>query len=192
MATCQQVITDAISELGAVALGESPAPEELRDAMPVLQALYDGLVSEGKFGRAIDVLEDAAYTAKEDERVFNTSGSPIVVSYPDTISSEDSEDGEERAVRDYTLIRVAGDPRQTKIYCAPLAAWQAMTSLTLTSYAPLSERDFHGLSCLLAMRLVRRFKAELGQTTVSAANRFLSALSLKSDAPRRETQAEYF
>lgn len=191
MASCQEVIISAINEVGAGhGLGEDPDPAELADALPILQGLYDWLVSSGTFGRATDVLIEADYDAEEGDRVFNIGSGSETITLPETVADDIC--GEDRAVRDYTLIRIAGDPTQTSIYTSPLGAFVRMTSLELADYAPLSERDNHGLACLLALRLARRFKGEITPDTRIAAGTFKSAISLKADAPRVPTQAEYY
>lgn len=189
MTTCREIIADALGEIGVIGEGQTPTAAATANALPVLQSIYDGWVSAGTFGRATEVLESAAYTAEEGDRIANTEDAEITITLPETITDVDT--GEERVPRDYSLVRIAGATPQTYIRSAPLGAWQRMTSLTLNDDAPLAERSRYGLSCALAVRLARRYGAQI-DGTADAAAAFRSLLTNKFDAPRTETQADYF
>lgn len=93
-----------------------------------------------------DVLTAVDYTAKEDERVFNTSGSPIAVTLPTTIT----EYGVTRAPRAGALIEVADSTTERFIYVPELASWKKVNDLTLDGDHPFGASMDDALSSMLA------------------------------------------
>lgn len=190
MATCRQVITRALEKIRVRAVGDAPSAEEAAGALQTLQSLYDELIAIGAFGRLTEVLVDDAYTAGENERIYNTSGSPVTITLPETIQDDDT--GLDRPPRDRCVVVIASDPIKAHLYSAPLGEWQELTSLALEDVAPLSERSFDGLSSLLAVALSEENLKPVGPVLQARAQAFRSMIVTRFDSPRTSPDVEYF
>lgn len=191
--TCEEVIRLALRRIherpgGVLAPVDEPTAGEYDAALADLQSLYDGWVSSGMFGRAVDIQISAAHEMEEGERVFNATDDPVAITLPESLT--DPVTGEARPPRDYTLARVAGAAPQTYIWSAPKGAWDKMTSLALTDAAPLAERGSNGLAANLAETMVGPGALSPGVRSQSVA--FRSLLSLKFDRPRVSARPDYF
>lgn len=123
-------------------MGDDPDAAEMAAGLEDAQGYFLTLT-----GKALtDVLTDVNYTAKEDERVFNTSGGAITVTLPTTIT----EYGVERAVRNGAIVEVAETDTARHIYVAELAAWKEVTGLTLAGDHPFGPSLDDALSSILA------------------------------------------
>lgn len=186
--TISELIREALRLTERLRFDDEPLPSEYANGLIVAQSMYDGLVSSGVFGRAVDMLEDADYTAEEADRIFNSTGSNIAITLPETV--QDAFTGDDRPPNDYSLVRIAGATAQTYLYSAPFGAWMRMTSLALTDTAPLAERGSRGLAAMLAEHLAGPDALSPGLRKQAAA--FRSTLALKLDRPRTTVCADYF
>lgn len=187
--TVRDIITGAIVELGALALGDTPPAEEADRGLTILQALYLEAVENGKFGRVTDYLATDDYEAEEQQRVFADG---FTITLPDTV--EDEIDLEDRKPRDLAMIQVVDDGAdpQISIYDAHQGAWVRLDSLTLNSDAPLAQRNRHGFECALARRLASSLQRPVPQGTDAYANGLSAAIANRYSAPRTTTQPDYF
>lgn len=169
---------------------EEPLPHEYDQGLIDIQAMYDAWVASGALGRVVEVLEDAAYTPENgaSERISNSTGSDIAITLP--VTFVDDATGETVTPTDYALVVVAGATPKYYIRNALKGAWDQMSSLALTDYAPLSERGSGGLVACLAVEMVGALGVDA--KTLAASERFRSLLSLKQDRPRQETPSTYF
>lgn len=191
MATCRQIITSALRKVFVVTEGQ-PAPEayDAANALVSLQAWYDEAMVGGTFGRLTDVLTEAAYTAKEFQRITNTSGGSVTVTLPETVTDDIS--GEERAPLDLAPVVVI-DPGATPlnyVYDGIVGDWVSLVALTLDSQAPLSTRGSDGLACVLATRLTEH--GEPKASTIAGASRFLATIGQRNGSQRRDVGHEFF
>lgn len=190
MASMRTVIETAMRKARIIASGETPAPDEVDDALQTHQSLYEGWVSGGMFGRLSNKVADDEYTAGENQRIrVGPDGSVIL---PDLIEDEWS-DG--RAPRNRAVVVVV-DPQaettETHLYDASAGGWVALHDLALDDEAPLSNRDLDGLACCLAEALAEEYGAEIGPYTRRRAALFRSALSNSYDDPQRSVELSYF
>ncbi len=188
MATCLDIITDALVEISEIGFGATPQAEESARALDILQGIYDEFVSGGSFGSLTNYIADGAYTAKEQQRIFNDG---YTITLPATIDDEGTADV--RPPHDLALVVVVetGSARQVSIYDANQADWVRLDSLALTDVAPLSDRGRQGLACLLAKRCAGN-RAQVSPQSEIAAGRFLSSLSRRPANERRETPVDYY
>ena len=189
MATCLEIITGALVELGARAIGEDIDSAEASRALIVLQGMYRNAVESGTFGRLEDYLATANYTAEEGQRVYSAG---YTITIPTTIADED--DGTDRRPRDLSMIQVvnaSADP-QISVYDAHAAAWVRLDNLTLTGDAPFSGRNRHGLECALARRLAGSFQRPIPESASAYANGLSSVLNLRLSAPRTAADIDFY
>ena len=175
-------------EISLIGFGVTPEGDEAAQAMGALQGIYDEWVTGGTFGSLTDYTATAAYTAKEQERVFNDG---YTITLPTSITDDPAT--EVRPPYDLSLVMVVepGEDRQASIYDANKAAWVLLDGLTLSSVAPLSDRGRQGLACLLAKRLAGN-RTQVSPQSEIAAGRFLSSLSRRPANARRETAVDYY
>jgi hypothetical protein len=145
MTTMRVILTRAIRMTRALPMGDTPEAEQMDAALEDAQSFYLYF----PIRTLKPVLVDANYTAKENERVVNTSGSPITVTLPETIT----EDGSERAVQNGALVEVAGTSTERYIYASELAAWKELTGLTLTSEQPFGPTHDGDVAAMIAARI---------------------------------------
>jgi hypothetical protein len=183
MATCREVIQSAYRRSGILAAGVNMNASQANVGLELLIGMYRNFIVGGMFGRPVEKYldTDSAYEAKEGQRVFNEGGATI------TLPTRVMDAGEYRAPRDGAFIVVvnpSGSPQQ-HIYDAGLGQWQALSSLALSSEAPLSGRFEDHIKNMLAVRLL----GEAGQPTppelTRAEGRARLALSNRQDAERR-------
>lgn len=142
MTTMRELITRAFRKSRARPVGDDPDAAEMAAGLEDAQGYF--LTLTGK--TLTDVLTAVDYTAKEDERVFNTSGSPIAVTLPTTIT----EYGVTRAPRAGALVEVADSTTERFIYVPELASWKKVTDLTLEGDHPFGASLDDALSSMLA------------------------------------------
>lgn len=184
MTTCRDIIKRAYQMTGVVALGDDPSAEEAQYGLEALQAMYDGWVENGMFGRLTDIYKTANYEAKEGERVITPSST---ITLPATVDSSDGE----RAPRELScIVKIVGGVQTSYVYHK--GQWITLGGLTLASDAPFADRGAFGLSAALAMMITETFGATLTASTANAARQFLGGLSYKLGATPKPSQAEYF
>jgi hypothetical protein len=193
MATCRDIITRALRKLNEVHEGQpAPTAYAAKNALAGLQGWYDGAMATGLFGRLSDVTVADAYTAKEYERIVNTTVADVVVTLPDTIV--DAETGDTRVPLDLVpviVINPVAGPL-SYIYDRMLGQWVGLNALTLDSEAPLSRRGADGLACLLAVVMSDEFSGAVGAATTARARAFLASISQRNSSVRRTVEYEYF
>jgi hypothetical protein len=181
--TMRDTLTAAIRMIGVRALYDTPDEVEMDLALQSFQTMIGTLPKV----RLTDVLVDAAYTAKEDERIFNTTGSPVLITLPDTIT--DPITGVERPPRNGAMVVVAVTGTR-HIYISELGAWQTSTGLTLESEQPFGPEHEQGLRAMLAVRIAPELQrpnvpdwvvsmAEAGRRTIR--QRFLQTYKITTD-----------
>jgi hypothetical protein len=189
--TVREVCTTALQKGKFVRLGGTPSHEEIEAARKALQSIYHEAIGRGWFGRLTDVslTTDAAYTAKEGERIFNNAPGDvdITITLPETV--EDECTGEDRPPKDYSLVVVVNDAERSFLYSARTGQWQDLTSLALTTEAPLADRSFDGLASYLATRLPY---SQIGPAEQLSAANFLSLISHKADRARAPTPIDAY
>lgn len=181
--TMRDTVTGALRMLGVRALVDTPDAAEMDLGLDAFQNMIASLPKV----RLTDVLIDAAYTAGEDERVFNTTASPVVITLPDTVT--DALTGIERPPRNGAMVVVAVTGTR-HIYISELGAWQTSTGLTLESVQPFGPEHEQGLRAMLAVRLAPELQktsvpewvvamAELGRRTIR--QRFQQTFKVTTD-----------
>lgn len=175
MTTMRVLLTRAMRRTRARSLVDTPAPEEMDAALEDAQAFFMGLTAR----TLADVLVSADYTAGEDERVFNSSGSPIVVTLPETVTVW----GVERPPRNGALVEVAAAATRS-IYIADQGAWNAVTGLTLDTEQPFGLPMDDALSDMLAVRMCDAiFQREPSAMLVALASQARAAFDARFSQP---------
>jgi hypothetical protein len=188
VATCLDIITDALVEISEIGFGATPQAEEASRALDLLQGIYDEFVTNGSFGSLTDHIATGAYTAKEQQRILNDG---YTITLPATIDDEGAADIRPPYDLSLVIVTETGVARQVSIYDANKAAWVRLDGLELTTAAPLSDRGRQGLACLLAKRCAGN-RAQVSPQSEVAAGRFLSSLSRRPSNERRETAVDYY
>lgn len=175
MSTLRTIGRDALSMLAVQ--GRGPLKTEdgelvLRVAQSFLLSLPGRMIS----GRLTQVRISAAYTAGEDEQLYNADpeDDQIVVTQPEAIEDADSEYADDdgyRPVRNGAVSRVAGPVPRTFVYVAYLGSWKELSNLTLNSENPLGPDHDEGLAALLAVRLAPHFRVSTPAEVVALAER---------------------
>ena len=170
MSTIREVLTQAIRYTRAYALGDTPAANEMDAALEDAQSYFLTF----PIRKLKPVLVSANYTAKENERIANSSGSPITVTLPETIT----ENGTERSPYNGALVEVAGGARS--IYIAELGEWMTLTSLTLASENPFGPTHDMNVAAMIAARIAGTvFQREAPADVMALANQ--ARTSIRND-----------
>lgn len=188
MSTCLEVITDAFADLDVRGRGDTLEPDEAARGLRSLQSLYAEAVGFGFFGRQTETTISDAYTAKENERIYDEGATASTVTLPATIT----ECGDTRPPRDLSIVTIAGDQPQIFLFSGWRGVWDTLTGLALSDYAPLSERSHDGLVALLSVRIASQNRKTLAQPTGELAMAFRSLIGRRADGPRITTQAEFY
>lgn len=146
MTTMRVLLTRAIRKTRATALGDTPASEEMDAALEDAQAFFMTLTARD----LTDVLITANYTAGEDERITDVSGS-YTVTYPTEID-DPCADGGERPPRNGAIVEVTGTSPTRKIYVSELKSWKTVNGLALDDEQPFGPSLDDALSDMLAAR----------------------------------------
>jgi hypothetical protein len=187
--TCLDIIKEALEELRARGLGETPEAIESTRGLTRLQAMWNAGVEQGLFGRVEEYLATGDYEAEEGQRVF-ADGNTITL--PTTVTDDNT--GLDRRPRDLAMIQVvdeAADP-EISIYDAHEAAWTRIDNLTLNGDCPFGRRYRHGLVAALAVCMGPLFMKQAADVTQAYAGQLKAALGHRLSAPRVAVQAEYF
>ncbi|MFZ5667958.1 MAG: hypothetical protein ACOY4K_00540 [Pseudomonadota bacterium] len=194
MATCNEVVKGAFRRAGISRDLDEVRPREMERGLQVLQDIYLGLVGSGAFGRFNDVDIDDDYTAEEQDRILVNTESAVTVTLPQTVEDGYATDGV-RPPLDGAVVMVTdvySTARSTYVYDASYAAWTAIESLALASFAPLSVRYRAGLEARLAVRLAEENGVPVTPELRRQEAQGIAALLHRFDAPRRETEATYY
>lgn len=167
MATCRDIITQALYRTSILALGRTPKAKETENGMFLLQGLYDGLVASGALGELTDVYKTEDYEAQEFERVF-ASGATITL--PTTIT----DDGPDRQPKDLAVISIHDGTSRTNYVWED--EWVSLTGLALADPAPFASRGQDGFACYLAMQWVDTFGGQVGLPVIKRGRDFHAIL----------------
>ncbi len=210
MATCQALIKRSLRLLGELNSGREPPANEAADGLEALKALYKHLVATGTLGRLRDVLASASLTAGENQRIVNTSGSPITITLPTQVQDCDTFNPRGvcgpwdygfvnqavtgmRPPRDRSVVVEAGAIPITYIYDADLASWVQIDNLVLTDEAPFTQKLATGMAALLAVHIAPEYGDNPPSPIVlTGANACMAALSSRADSPADVSASEYF
>lgn len=163
MTTLRTILTRAMRMTRARPVGDDPDGAEMTAALEEAQSMF--LVFPIR--RLTSVLVEANYTAKENERVLNTSGGAITVTLPETITT----DGSERAAQNGAMVEVSGTTVERYIYIAELGAWKDLTGLTLDSENPFGPTHDGDVAAMIAARIAGPvFQTEAPQDVLALAN----------------------
>ena len=191
MATCRDIITDALKLARAISPGEAPTSDEANDGLTCLQSLYDSWVHSGMFGTLEDVTLEENDAAEEGKRYFVPTGLTLTAA-----TSEYDDNGTIRQPYDlsiYESLTEAGT-RSVKLY--DRTEWVELTGLSLSSTAPLSSRDRMGLAACLATN--GAFGAMFSDTATTnpdvrvAARRFLGSIIGKQGSTQATRTSDYY
>ena len=185
------IISRALRRIGVLAGGQLPRDVEAADALQVLIGLYRRLITEGSFGELSDAIPVGDYTAAENQRVLRTSTHVGSITLPDNIV----EDQTSRPPRDCSVVIISDELSGATaefIYDGAVKKWVPLTTLSLTSVAPLANRDPLGLTCLLAMELADEYGQPISDLIKLNGIRFLSGITHNWSNPQTQTKGVYF
>lgn len=190
MATCSEIIANAMKLTRVLPSGASATTAEAADGLKCLQSLYDGFVAGGMFGQLEDVYLDANDVAEEGKRYFVPTG--ITLTAPTSVYTLSN--GQTRQPRDlaiYESLTQAGT-RTVKLY--DRTAWVPLTGLVASDTAPLSGRGEMGLSACLAIAtaFMSMFGAQPDEATIRLASMFLKSISSKRGSTQDRGKADYY
>lgn len=158
MATCLDIVTDALKLARILSSGGVPSAPEGEDGMNALQSFYDGLVFGGMFGELEDVYLDEDDTALEGKRYFVPTGYTLT----DATSVYTTDLNVTRQPRDLALYEVLTEAGTRSVKLYDRSEWVELTGLELSDTAPLSKRGRFGLAAALAISPA--FAAMFGDT----------------------------
>ncbi len=213
MATCRDVIADALALLGAIAPGGEPTIDELDAGLAAISSVLLG-IHESR-GPLADIDVTADFVAGENQRLRVQAGANVKLTLPNSIlrcngvrvgvygvgwvrdqgavGSIGPADGFlSRAPRDGSRIEVVGDSQALYFYRADLNAWVAANPLTLDGPLPLNARFGEAMSALVAERLSDAVGVSPSPGLLRRVARGNSALMLQSGVTRDPTRADYF
>lgn len=197
MATCKTVIQSAFRRSGIMGAGRNATDTLMKVGLERMQDMYSGMIGSGLLGRFNDVYlaPGSTYVAKEQDRIY-ISNNTVTVTMPTTVADEQT--GVIRTPLDRAAI-IQVNPATAPAGAPVLQIWDAFTGnwisvlgLTLTSYAPFSQRYEDGLKNYLAVHLADEGGYPIRPTLALAAARFRLALATRYDAPRRTQKAGSF
>lgn len=145
--TLQALIQRAARMLNRIAVGSEVEGEEATEALAIFQAMILSLPALGLGGPLTPVVISADYTAGENERILDTSGT-ATVTRPTTID----DNGVARAPINGAIVEVVGASPTLHIYVAYLGAWKPLMGLSFADENPLGPQHDEGLAAMLAVR----------------------------------------
>lgn len=185
------VITRAMRRIGIVAGNELPRPDETADALDTLIAIYQRFITDGAFGELSEYIASGPTIASENSRIIRDTEDDTSITLPETIA----ECGKLRPPRDLSVVvvtdQLSGQTVQY-IYDSTIKNWVELTTLSLTSRAPLGDRDPIGLSCLLATELADEYGQQLTEMITRNAARFQMGLTHNWSAAQPIVKGTYF
>lgn len=155
--TVRDTLTKALRLTGATMLGETPGADEMDVALVDFQAMLHALPR----APLTDVLISANYTAGENERITDSSGS-AVITRPTTVV--DAVTSATRAPVNGAVIEVASATAPTShIYITRLKSWMRFSALVLDDEQPFGPEHDEGLAAMLAVRLFPSLQQDLAR-----------------------------
>lgn len=202
LTTVLQVIQSGWRRSGLIGQGVVINAKQKDVGLERLQDLFMDL-SGKSFGPQHDkyLTTNAAYTAGEFERVFNTAGATVTLpaTVRDTIGSCSYDygftgGGATRPPLDCCVVTVVvpGVSSHTSIYDSALAQWQRLDGLAIDGECPLSTRWADGLKNLLAVFLVDDVGGQVSPILAKQAASARMALANRYSSERPATRQEYF
>ena len=208
MATCRETVSGALRKIGRLGAGREPRAADQADVLAALQGLYRQWINGGAFGRLSDVVPTgAAYTARENERIFRNASATVTITLPETVATVPNPrsyrdevltyegiTGNTRPPRDCAVVVISDAFTATTveyIYDGSQRLWQAINALALADTAPLSVRDPMGLQAALAMQIADEFGAEVGAMTQRQAATFQMGLTHRYSTPREASSGVF-
>lgn len=169
--TVQDIIRRALRRINYLKLDDEPTPSEFDTGVVALQSVYLDLI---EFGADLtDVVVTADYSANENERIFNTSGSAVVITPPTTVEDFDVDVSVNadhlRPPRDMSVIAIAEAVPEVHVYDASQGAWVSVYGLSLTSTAPWSNIWSSGLTALLGVAMAEELGVNIPGSVAGAA-----------------------
>lgn len=205
MATCLDVVTNALKLARVISSGETPEADESGDGMLALQSLYDQWRIGGMFGSLTDAYLTADADAQEGYRYYLTAG----VTLTDATNDYVPQYGDSYTECDYSSgIGATRQPRDLAFYESVTStgthaarlydrkAWVDLLGLTLADDAPLASRNLMGLSACLAT--YGGFTAMFGDTATlnpdvrKLANSFLESIASKAGSTQDVSGADFY
>lgn len=183
MGTVRDTLTAAFRLGGLVAVGDTPAADEMNIGLEIFQNMIQPLPKV----TLTDVIISAAYTAKEYERIFNPA-SAYTVTLPTAIV--DTKTGQTRRPLNGAVVEVVGTTSARSIFISEMGAWNRVDGLTLASTQPFGPEHEQGLRAMTAVRLATGLQkpdvpqwvvaiAEEGRRTIR--QRFLQTVTVQTD-----------
>lgn len=164
--TLEDVARRAYRLAGYLKFDDEPTPSEFANALQAVQGVYYEVLVQ--FAPLKDVRISAAYTAKENERVFNSADDPYIVTLPEEIADTDATDGY-RPPENGAVVEVAGATHQAYVYVSHYGAWKQLHGLSLSDAQPLGPAHDQDVSAMLAVRLAPEIPSQLPPATISLA-----------------------
>lgn len=212
MATARYICNTALRKLGRLGAGREPRLADQTDVLDALRSLYRGWIASGAFGRLIDVVPVADYTARENERIFRTNGDTLTITLPQLVPNwplwwpyrygdlwqpptVNQTDQNVRPPRNGAVIVIVDDTTgadETFIYDGAIRCWTPIDDFGLDDEAPMSKSDPDGLSSCLALSVSDQFGAEVSQATGKASQRYAMAMTNNYSYQRRISAGSYF
>lgn len=148
MTTISAILSRGIRMLGARPINDVASAEELAAG---LEAFQDGILNLFPSTHLTDVLISANYTANENERIIDSSGTATITK-PSTVV--DAVTGATRTPHNGALIEIASATSPSRyVYVTELAGWKALTGLALSDANPLGPQHDEGLAAMMAVRM---------------------------------------
>jgi hypothetical protein len=213
---CRLIANGALRKLGILAAGREARPVDLNDAFDALKGLYKQLITNGAFGRLVDVIPVADYTAFENERIFRNNENVVSITLPETLlnweywgdwwifgrypyepvpPATNAINLNVRTPRDCAVVSIIDKFTGLEadfIYDGQRKQWTGISALDLDDDAPLSSRDPQGLMALLAAQISDEYGRELGGATQRLAGNFQSGLTNRFSFCDQPVAMEYF
>jgi hypothetical protein len=143
----QDTLTRAIRMTGGRALNDTPSAAEMAEALAEFQNMVLSLP------RVVltEVVVSANYTANENERITDTSGTAVITK-PTVIV--DSRSGLNRPPHNGSVVEIANAATPLRfIYITELGSWMQTSQLALSGAQPFGPEHEQGLAAMIAARI---------------------------------------
>jgi hypothetical protein len=190
MATCLDIVTNAMILRRILGIGKEPKAAEAALGMTALQSLYDQWRTGGMFGTLEDMYLEESETALEGKRYFVPTGLTLT----DATSVYEDEQGNTRQPRDLAMYESLTEAGTHSVKLYDRKEWVDLLGLELADTAPLSGRNSLGLAACLATSggFVAAFGGEVSQEVVALARHFLRSIMDKGGTTQADRTADYF
>lgn len=175
MATCLDIVTYAMRELGVLSIGREPRAAEADEGMVRLQAIIDSMWGAGIGAPLLDQELDANFELIADTRALVYAASAITLTFPErpfngariqvkdmlgTFATDNvTLDGNNRYIElSLTKTLSTNGTDTTWVYEAETANWAKVSPLALADTLPFTDNEFFTLA--LAKRLAPVFGAQ--------------------------------